>query len=92
MSKIPRVFTIRCRTCGGLIYPLEGDPGAPDPYDPCSCDVIRNVKDLREHGYTDAPEARFAGGPLKLRRPDGTIVSEEDFGLEIECLIEKTCG
>lgn len=50
-------------------------------------DVIQQLKDLRSFGYTDA--RRSFGGPFLLQAPDGRIVSEKDFGLEIYRLLTE---
>lgn len=51
-------------------------------------DLVQLMKDLLSFGYSHAPEARMAGGPFKLRRLDGSVVSEEEFEAELNRLLE----
>jgi hypothetical protein len=78
---------VKCNTCDGFIHPLRSDFVDPQQHEFCACDASQHLGDLLSFGYAYAPEARFFGGPYKMRRPDGSIVSEEDFGREIERLL-----
>jgi hypothetical protein len=51
-------------------------------------DALQQLKDLRSFGYKDAPEARYFGGYYAMRRPDGTVVFENEFTAEIERLLK----
>lgn len=86
--KVPGwLLELNCSSCGGIVHPLKSDFVDPSKHKFCGCDAIQNLRDLRSFGYKDAPETRFFGGPYAMRRPDGTIVSEEDFSLELERLL-----
>ena len=86
--KIPGWMSeIKCSTCGGFVHPLKDDFLRSEEHAFCACDVFQNMRDLESFGYKPAPEARFAGGPYMMRCLDGTYVSEEDFGTEIERLL-----
>lgn len=79
-----------CQTCRGAIAlapvmrPPEWDAHPPKP---CVCDTTQYMEDLLSFGYSHAPEVRSFGGPFMMRRPDGSIVSEEEFGTEINRLL-----
>ena len=67
---------VLCGKCGGQLYPVTIAL-------PCICVLVSSIKGLRARGY-DYESA--ANDKLRLRRPDGSVVSEENFALELDRL------
>jgi len=68
-----------CSACGGYVITYLRMKGCM-----CHCPTLQTMIDLKSFGYKAAPEARYAGGPSVLRRPDGTYVREGEFVRELE--------
>ena len=56
-------------------------------------DVLQQLQDLRDFGYTVPTKVRRSfGGPFMLEAPDGRIVLEEDFAAELKRTNERTAA
>lgn len=55
-------------------------------------DVIQQLQDLRDSGYTVPDVRRSFGGPFMLESPEGRIVLEEDFAAELKRTNERTAA
>ena len=52
-------------------------------------DVISLMEDLLSFGYKHCPLPRSAGSAYRMVSPDGRIILEKDFQIEIDALLLK---